>query len=75
MVRRIPQSIKVKVLKQWLKGVSRDKIALNNDIAFSSVSNVIKEIRDKDIPDVDLLREVAITLKEEAWSQFSSFVL
>ena len=65
MSRRIPHSIKVEVLKQWLKGVSRDKIATNNDIAFGSVSNIIKEIRDKDIPDIDLLREVALALKEE----------
>jgi transcriptional regulator with XRE-family HTH domain len=47
------------------KGGSRDKIAEKNDIAFGSVSNVINEIGDKDIPDIDLLREVALALKEE----------
>ncbi len=65
MSRRIPHSIKIEVLKQWLKAVSRDKIAKNNDIAFGSVSNIIQEVRDKDIPDIDLLREVAVALKEE----------
>ncbi len=67
MSRRIPHSIKVEVLKQWIKAVSRDKIAENNDIAFGSVSNVIKEVRDRDIPDIDLLRELALALKEEGW--------
>lgn len=65
MVRKIPRSIKIEVLKQMLQGVSRDQIAKNNDIAFGSVSNILKEIRENDIPDIDLLRELASALKRE----------
>jgi transcriptional regulator with XRE-family HTH domain len=65
MGRRIPRSIRIEVLKQWLEGVSRDQIAKNNDIAFGTVSNILQEIKENDIPDIDLLRETASALKRE----------
>ncbi len=65
MVRRIPSLIKIDVIKQWLNGVSRDDIARNNDLSFGSVSNIIQEIKNKEIPDIDLLRGLATTLKEK----------
>jgi len=65
MVKRIPRSIKVEVLKQWLEGVSRDQIAKNNDISFGTVSNILQEIKENDIPDIDLFREIASALKRE----------
>jgi len=65
MGRRIPPLIKTAVLKQWLKGVSRDNIAINNQIASGSVSSIIQEFKNKDIPDIDLLREVGVALKKE----------
>jgi len=65
LVRRIPSIIKIDVIKQWLNGVSRDDIARNNDISFGSVSNIIQEIKNKEIPDIDLLRGLATTFKEK----------
>ena len=65
MGRRIPRSIRVEVLKQWLEGVSRDQIAKNNDIAFGTVSNILQGIKENDIPDIDLLREIDPALKRE----------
>ena len=44
---------------------SRDQIAKNNDIGAGTVSAIIKDAKQKDIPDIDLLREVALLLKNE----------
>jgi transcriptional regulator with XRE-family HTH domain len=65
MPAKIPNSIKQQVINQWLLGMSRDQIAKYNDIGAGTVSSTIKDIKQKDIPDVDLLREVAILLKKE----------
>ncbi|TVP39370.1 hypothetical protein [Candidatus Nitrosocosmicus arcticus] len=56
---------KIPVLREWLGGVSRDNIAINNKIAKGFVSNIIQEFKNKEIPDIDLLREVAIALKNQ----------
>src|SRR5919112_5945045 len=65
MPAKIPNSIKQQVINQWLLGMPRDQIAKYNDIGAGTVSSTIKDIKQKDIPDVDLLREVAILLKKE----------
>ncbi len=62
---RIPSLIKIEVIRKWLNGVSRDNIAINNNIAAGSVSNIIQEFKNKEVPDIDLLREVAIALKRQ----------
>jgi transcriptional regulator with XRE-family HTH domain len=59
---KVPQSIKQRVIKQWLQGISRDQIAKDNGIGTGTVSAIIKDAK-KDIPDIDLLREVALVLK------------
>jgi DNA-binding CsgD family transcriptional regulator len=51
----IPKSIKQRVIKQWLQGMSRDEIAKNNDIGAGTVSAIIKDDK-QEIPDIDLLR-------------------
>ncbi len=63
MGQKIPKLIKI--LREWLRGVSRDAIAINNQIGYGSVSKIIKAIKDKEIPDIDLLREIALTLKRQ----------
>jgi transcriptional regulator with XRE-family HTH domain len=63
MEAKIPKSIREQVIKQWLQGTSRDQIA--NDIGAGTVSSIIKNIKQKDNPDIDLLRGVAILLKKE----------
>src|SRR5919107_404725 len=65
MPAKIPNSIKQQVINQWLLGMPRDQIAKYNDIGAGTVSSTIKDIKQKDIPDVDLLREVAILLKKK----------
>jgi transcriptional regulator with XRE-family HTH domain len=62
---RVPKSIKQQVIKQWLQGTSRDQIAKDNGIGAGTVSAIIKDAKQKDIPDIDLLREVALLLKNE----------
>jgi transcriptional regulator with XRE-family HTH domain len=65
MVAKIPQSIKIKVLNEWLQGTSRIKIAENNDISVGAVTDIHQQARNNDIPDIDLLRKLAINLKKE----------
>ena len=65
METKVPKSIKQQVIRQWLQGISRDQIAKDNDIGAGTVSAIIKDIRQNDIPDIDLLREVALLLKNE----------
>ena len=60
---KIRKSIREQVLKQWLQGTSRDEIIKYNDIWAGTVSAIIKDAKQKDIPDLDLLKEVDIVLK------------
>jgi transcriptional regulator with XRE-family HTH domain len=59
----VPKSIKQRVIKQWLLGMSRDEVAKDNDIGAGTVSSIIKDAK-QEIPDIDLLREVALVLKK-----------
>jgi hypothetical protein len=60
---KVPKSIRERVIKQWLLGTSRDQIAKDNDIGAGTVSAIIKDAK-QEIPDIDLLREVALVLKK-----------
>ena len=60
---KIPKSIRERVIKQWLQGMSRDEIAKNNDIGAGTVTAIIKDAKQK-IPNIDLLRAVALVLKK-----------
>ncbi|MDF0680298.1 MAG: hypothetical protein P0116_04970 [Candidatus Nitrosocosmicus sp.] len=53
--------------------VFRDQIAKNNHIAYGSVYNIVQETRQGDIPDIDLLRQLSLSLKRDGWepSQFA----
>ena len=62
----IPRNIKVKVIRHWLDGLTRERIAKKEDIATGSVTGIINEARkEEEYNDIDLLREVAVRLKEE----------
>lgn len=63
MGKKAPHSIKLQVLNDWLSGKSRDDIATNNSISNGSVTNIIKEFRETEAPDIDLLRGTAVYLK------------
>jgi len=66
----IPRQIKVKVLYQWIQGISHDKIAENNDIGRGTVSNIIEQFKTT-IPDIDLIRETVLQIKKENIAIFS----
>ncbi|HKR73939.1 MAG TPA: hypothetical protein VJR94_07490 [Candidatus Nitrosocosmicus sp.] len=63
MGKKVPHSIKLQVLNDWLSGKSRDDIAINNSISNGSVTNIIKEFRETEVPDIDLLRGAAVYMK------------
>src|SRR5918995_3195865 len=59
---KIPRPIKVQVIRSWLEGKSRDKIAEEIGISTGAVSSIIKDFR-RDDPHFDLLRETAVKIK------------
>ena len=67
MPAKIPRPIREQVLKQWLQGMSRDEIAKYNDIGAGTVTTIIKDAK-QEIPDIDLLRAVALVLNKYGWN-------
>jgi hypothetical protein len=62
----ISRNIKVKVIRQWLDGMTRENIHKENGIATGTVTAIIQEARKQDeYQDIDLLRQVSLKLKEE----------
>ena len=62
-----PARIKQKVIRNWLSGLTRDEIANKVGISEGNVSSIIQEIKDN-IPDIDLLRELAVGLKKNGYN-------
>ena len=63
---KIPREIRLQVIRKWLEGKTRDQIAGELEIGSGTVSEIIKEYRRGDL-DADLLREVALNLKNRGW--------
>jgi DNA-binding CsgD family transcriptional regulator len=63
LLSKFPKTIRERVIKQWLLGMSRDEIAKDNDIGAGTVTAIIKDAK-QEIPDIDLLRAVALVLKK-----------
>lgn len=63
----IPSPIKVEVIRKWLAGKSRDKIAKEVGIGAGTVSSILKESRQND-PPFDVMREVAVKLSRQGES-------
>jgi hypothetical protein len=61
---KIPEAIRREVIREWLQGNTRDQIAKDNGIAAGAVSEIINQYRQKD-SDFDLMRQVALTLKDQ----------
>jgi transcriptional regulator with XRE-family HTH domain len=59
---KIPRPIRVQVIRSWLEGKSRDKIAEEIGISTGAVSSIIEDFR-RDDPHFDLLRETAVKIK------------
>jgi hypothetical protein len=62
----IDTQTKKQVIKQWLSGDSRDRIAVDNDIGAGTVSNIINEWK-KGFEDSDFesIRELAVFSKKQ----------
>ena len=72
---KIPKNIKEKVIRQWLQGLTRERIANENDIGTGTVSAIINEARQqKEYHDIDLLRQISTKLKEEGARTGSSWI-
>lgn len=67
MTRKIPASIKKKVMEKWLEAKSRDLTARECEISSGSVSAIVQEFRRSDKL-LDLLRIVTLQLKEHNFS-------
>jgi transcriptional regulator with XRE-family HTH domain len=63
---KIPVKTKQKVLKYWLSGVSRKKIAEKAGIGEGTVTSIVQEAKEN-IPDVDLLHEIASKITRNNW--------
>ncbi|HEY6886100.1 MAG TPA: hypothetical protein VI278_18875, partial [Nitrososphaeraceae archaeon] len=63
----IPRAIKVNVIKEWLRGKSRDQIAKQEGIGAGTISRIIQECRQNDT-EFDLLREIAVVMKNHGES-------
>ena len=61
---RIPKVVREKVLTEWLQGVSRDKIAENNDVGRGTVTEIVNGYREND-SDIDKQREFVVALMRE----------
>src|SRR6476659_3998964 len=59
---KIPREIRLQAIRKWLEGKTRDQIAHELEIGAGTVSEIVKEYRSGDF-DADLLREVALNLK------------
>jgi hypothetical protein len=60
---KIPREIRLEVIRKWLEGKTRDLIAYELEVGAGTVSEIVKEYRRGDL-DADLLREVALNLKD-----------
>ena len=60
---KIPQPVRLEVIRKWLQGYSRDEIAKDTRIGAGTVSGIIQQCRQDDA-DFDLLRGVAVELRD-----------
>jgi transposase len=60
---RIPQPVRLEVIRMWLRGYSRDEIAKDVGIGTGTVSGILQQCRQDDA-DFDLLRGVALELRD-----------
>jgi hypothetical protein len=61
---KIPVKTKQKVIKLWLLGVARKKIA--EKVGEGTVTSIVQDAKEN-IPDIDLLHEVATEITRKNW--------
>lgn len=65
MKEKVPYHIKEEVIRKWLSGEQRDKIASDISIGAGTVTNIISEWKEEiGIPTADTLRILATELKK-----------
>jgi hypothetical protein len=68
---KISREIKEKVVRQWIQGERRDKIAKSNGISDGSVTSIIKEAsQQEEYDNMALFRQLALLLKENSLRPF-----
>jgi hypothetical protein len=65
----IDETIKKKVIQQWISGCNRDKIAIENNIGTGTVSSIINYYKiGLDNSEFDLVRELAVEARKQRLS-------
>jgi hypothetical protein len=65
MPAKLPESVRLSVIQQWLAGYQRDKIAFDNGISAGAVTNIVDGWRmSLGSYAADELRDLAVTLKK-----------
>jgi hypothetical protein len=69
----IDESIKRKVIQQWISGESRDKIAAENNIGAGTVTNIISNYK-VGLEKFDSIRQLSIEIRKQGlnWSDLAS---
>jgi hypothetical protein len=65
VVAKTLKSIKTKIISSGYRELHRNKIARDNDIGAGTVTDIHQQARNNDIPDIDLMRELALMLKKK----------
>ncbi len=71
----IDETIKRKVIQQWITGESRDKIAAENNIGAGTVSSIIANYKaGLETSDFDSIRQLALEMRKQGlkWSDLGS---
>jgi hypothetical protein len=64
MRQQVPPHIKEEVIRKWLNGEQRDKIASDMSLGAGTVTNIISQWKEEiGIPTADTLRDLATELK------------
>ena len=65
MIATLPNAMKSLVIQQWLRGIQRDVIALDNGLGAGTVTNTVKEWRrGLGVPTADEFRELATSFRK-----------
>jgi hypothetical protein len=72
---KTPKKIEEKILRLWLSGLPRHEISEKAGVSIGTILNSVKEAK-KNVPDVVLLRELAVKIRKKGWNLdiFSSAV-
>jgi hypothetical protein len=71
----IDESIKRKVIQQWISGESRDKIAAGNNIGTGTVTSIVSNYKfGLETLDFDSIRQLALEIRKQGlnWSHLAS---